>query len=65
MANPRLTPDQLDLDQALRNEVRARLMDLSGDDKELLIAYRRKIYKELKYDERSKPIVRRRLNQLK
>jgi hypothetical protein len=45
--------------------VRVRLVDLSGGDKELLFAYRRKVYKELMHDERSKPMVRRRLKQLK
>lgn len=65
MANPRLTPDQLDLARALLDEVRARLVDLSNGDKELLFAYRRKVYKELMHDERSKPMVRRRLKQLK
>ncbi|WP_127459437.1 hypothetical protein [Xanthomonas citri] len=38
---------------------------LSGGDKELLFAYRRKVYKELMHDERSKPMIRRRLKQLK
>lgn len=63
MANPRLTPEQLDLAHALLDEVRARLADLSGGNKELLFAYRRKVYKELMHDERS--MVRRRLKQLK
>jgi hypothetical protein len=45
--------------------VRARLSDLSGGDKELLFAYRRKVCKELMHDERSKPMARRRLKQLK
>lgn len=40
-------------------------VDLSGGDKELLFAYRRKVYKELMHDERSKPMVQRRLKQLK
>ena len=65
MANPRLTPAQLDVARTLLDLVRARLADVSGGDKELLFAYRRKIYKELMYDERSKPMVRRRLKQLK
>lgn len=65
MANPRLTPDQLDIARTLLDEVRARLADLSGGDKELLFAYRRKVYKELMHDERSKPMIRRRLKQLK
>lgn len=65
MTNPRLTPEQLDSARALLDEVRARLADLSGGDKELLFAYRRKVYKELMHDERSRPMVRRRLKQLK
>ncbi|MFA4226395.1 hypothetical protein P2C08_09040 [Xanthomonas perforans] len=65
MANPRLTPEQLDLARALLDEVRARLVDLSGGGKELLFAYRHKVYKELMHDERSKPMIRRRLKQLK
>jgi len=65
MANPRLTPFQLELARALLNEVRARLVNLSGGDKELLFAYRRKLAKELSYDERSKPMERRRLKQFK
>lgn len=65
MTNPRLTPEQLDLARELLDEVRGKLGDLSGGDAELLFAYRRKVYKELMYDERSKPMVRRRLKQLK
>lgn len=45
--------------------MREKLADLSGGDKELLFAYRRKVYKELMHDERSKPMVRRRLKLLK
>ena len=65
MANPRLTPEQLDLARTLLEDVRTRLKHLSGGDDELLFAYRRKVYKELAYDERSKPMARRRLKQLK
>lgn len=65
MPNPRLTSEQLDLARTLLEEVRTSLVDLSGGDKELLFAYRRKVYKELMHDERSKPMVRRRLKQLK
>ena len=32
MANPRLTPDQLDFTRALLDEVRAKLVELSGGD---------------------------------
>ena len=65
MSNPRLTPEQLDIARTLLGEVRERLAILSGGDAQLLFAYRRKIAKELSYDERSKPTVRRRLKQLK
>lgn len=65
MPNPRLTPEQLELARTLLNEVRERLRALSGGDPELLFAYRRKIAKELTYDERSKPMERRRLKLLK
>lgn len=65
MPNPRLTPEQLEHARALLDEVRARLNALSGGDPELLFAYRRKVAKELTYDERSKPMERRRLKQLK
>ena len=37
------------------------MRQLAGDDAELLFALRRKVYKELTYDERDKPMVRRRL----
>lgn len=61
MSNRRLTPEELLNANALLSEVRERLQDLSGEDNELLFAYRRKVYKELTYDERSKPMHRRRL----
>src|SRR3990170_6413755 len=38
---------------------------MSHGDKELLFAYRRKVFKELTYDERSKPNVRRKLKDQK
>jgi hypothetical protein len=65
MPNRRLTPDELLLANALLDRIRIELVELSGDDAELLFAYRRKIYKELTYDEREKPMVRRRLKKLK
>lgn len=65
MANPRLTPEQLELARTLLEDVRTRLVDLSGGDGELLFAYRRKVYKELVYDERGKPKARERLKHLK
>jgi RNase P subunit RPR2 len=64
LPNRRLSKDELDKANSLLNEVRAKLIDLSSDDKDLLFAYRRKIAKELGYDERSKPMVRRKLKAL-
>lgn len=45
--------------------MRAALQELAGDDRDLLFAYRRKVAKELVYDERSKPMQRRALKRKK
>ena len=50
--------------QLLRS-IRLRLEKLSAGDRKLLWAYRRKVSKELTYDERGKPMHRRRLKILK
>lgn len=64
--NRQLGPDELSkLFQPLLVEVRARLRDLSGSDDALHFALRRKLFKELVYDERSKPMQRRALKQKK
>jgi hypothetical protein len=63
--NRRLTSDELVAVRELLDSIRARLQSLSGGDPELLFAYRRKIYKELTYDERGKPADRRQLKALK
>lgn len=56
MANRQLTQDELQrLAQPLLLDVRRRLQELSSGDPALLFALRRKLYKELTYDERSKP----------
>jgi UTP:GlnB (protein PII) uridylyltransferase len=65
MPNRQLTTDELEKARKLLATIRAKLFKLSGGDRELLFAYRRKVYKELVYDERSKPMVRRRLKQIK
>src|SRR5947209_1847020 len=65
MANRNLSPTELDHANDLLRLIRSRLKELSGDDPELLFAYRRKIAKELGYDERSKPMIRRKLKALK
>lgn len=49
----------------LLEQVRQALKDLSGNDPELLFAYRRKLAKELTYDERSKPTQRKSLKRRK
>ncbi len=61
MANRQLTAEELESARALLNEVREKLAQLSGGDSELLFAYRRKVYKELTYDERGTPMLRRKL----
>jgi hypothetical protein len=65
MPNRRLTPAELEDARLLLTMVRAGLRQLAGDDAELLFALRRKVYKELVYDERDKPMVRRRLKSQK
>src|SRR5438874_10709102 len=65
MPNRRLTAVELEKANALLAEIRAKLEALSGDDKDLLFAYRRKVFKELTYDERDKPMVRRKLKDQK
>lgn len=65
MPNRRLTADELLKANEVLAEVRARLRELSGEDRDLLFAYRRKVFKELIYDERGKPMQRRALKQKK
>jgi hypothetical protein len=65
MSNRRLTIEELTHANLLLDEVRARLLGLAAGEADLLFALRRKIYKELIYDERDKPIVRRRLKAAK
>ena len=61
MANRRLTTRELETANDLLDELRSRMTQIAGEDAELLFALRRKIAKELTYDERSKPMERRRL----
>ena len=61
MPNRNLNPEELELARALLSNIRERLAVLAGDNAELLFAYRRKIAKQLIYDERSAPTVRRKL----
>jgi hypothetical protein len=61
MPNRNLTLDELESARALLKDIRDRLAGLAAGDAELLFAYRRKIAKELAYDERSGPMARRKL----
>ena len=66
MPNRRLTESELeDLFRPLLDEVRSRLQSLSGGDEALHWALRRKLFKELSYDERGKPQWRRQLKAAK
>ena len=65
MPNRNLTLEELNRANKLLAYIRQRLALLAGDDRLLLFAYRRKVVKELGYDERSKPSTRARLKQLK
>lgn len=65
MPNRNLTTDELKHAAELLSTIRLRLEALAGDDRLLLFAYRRKIVKELGYDERSKPGYRSKLKALK
>lgn len=59
MPNRRLTSDELQKANLLLKSIRVLLNDLAGEDPALLFAYRRKIAKELGYDERGKPMLRK------
>jgi hypothetical protein len=63
--NRRLTTEELAQANGALAAIRERLIELADNDPDLLFAYRRKIYKELMYDERDKPMVRRKLKDAK
>ena len=65
MANRNLNSEELRQANALLNYIRDQLKDLAGEDNSLLFAYRRKIAKELQYDERGKPGLRGKLKAMK
>lgn len=66
MPNPRLTKEQnASLFVPLLAELRARLIAVAGDDPNTLWALRRKLAKELVYDERGTPAHRIKLKKLK
>ena len=65
MPNRNLNGDELKRANLLLAQTRKKLKSLSAGDPLLLFAYRRKVIKELGYDERGKPGVRARLKALK
>lgn len=65
MPNRNLSVDELRRANELLRDIRERLSNLAGGDPRLLFAYRRKIVKELGYDERGKPGARGKLKALK
>jgi hypothetical protein len=66
MANRQLTSDELNkLFRPLLREVRVRLLRLSNGEETLHWALRRKLAKELVYDERGKPMKRLQLKAFK
>lgn len=65
MPNRNLTTTELRAANDLLEIVRGRLVAISAGDDALLWALRRKVYKELLYDERGKPSHRRRLKRRK
>lgn len=65
MPNRKLTSNELSHANELLAEIGMRLEELAGGDHLLLFAYRRKVVKELGYDERGKPSERIKLKYLK
>jgi hypothetical protein len=65
MPNRRLTKAELLRANELLTLIRERLKELSAGDHELLFAFNRKIAKELTYDERGKPMQRKKLKKEK
>ncbi len=65
MPNRNLNSDELNRANELLTDIRGRLTSLAAGDSLLLFAYRRKVVKELGYDERGKPAARAKLKALK
>ena len=66
MPNRQLSTNEIEkLFAPLLVEIRQRLVSLSDGDKDLEWALRRKLFKELTYDERGKPMQRRKLKDQK
>lgn len=65
MPNKTLTTSELKCADELLADIRKQLTNLAAGDPLLLFAYRRKVFKELTYDERGKPMARKLLKVLK
>ena len=65
MPNRNLSAEELLKANSLLVDIRTKMADLAGGDPALLFAYRRKIQKELSYDERGKPGHRKSLKAFK
>lgn len=65
MPNRNLDTEELKNANDLLTQIREKLTSLANGDPHLLFAYRRKIAKELQYDERGKPGARGKLKALK
>lgn len=61
MPTRKLNEQELRMTNSLLEEVRQSIQKLSGNDSDLQFAIRRKIAKELSYDERGKPTQRKQL----
>jgi rubrerythrin len=61
VSNRNLTAEELKRANELLGEITLRMRELANGDPELLFAYRRKVAKELTYQERGKPMHRREL----
>lgn len=63
MSNPRLSESQVEQAQKAIGKIRKEIRKIANNDPNLIFAFRRKIYKELIYDERGKPLERKRLKE--
>lgn len=61
MITPKLNPAQTAQADELFARLKADLQTLANGDEDLLFNFRRKMYKELMYDERGTPLARQRL----
>ena len=61
MPTRKLSEEELRITNSLLEEIRLSIQKLSGNDSDLQFAIRRKIAKELTYDERGKPMQRKKL----